>query len=321
MMGFRKYEDLEPLRRLKNRGRELIGKIVLFTEKRDGQCVSLWRNDEDKLCISSHNLEIADDDIQKKMIATPEYSKVYGLLRDQKDEYQKNFILYGELLLTVSPTRIEPKRKYIHWILFDIYDMDEQRYLSYEQIYQLSYSYKIPIVRVIDRCIPTSIEELEDKIKETLKWCKRHRKEGVVLKVYNSGQECTCQDCRSNNIKKTTIQIFAKEKVNLPKLPKIERPDKLTFPPMDDHTIQRALQHAWDEMYNDEICHTCTHSEGEPLDTCDKCREEHWKDKSIVMPLIAKHMAIEGREHNFSVPRNLYEIYLSTPIEKIKTKI
>lgn len=279
MVGYKKYEDLEPIVRLRNRGRELIGKVVLFTEKRDGQNTSLWRDDIGKLHISSHNQEEADKDIQKRMQETPEYPAVYGLLRDQKDEYNKDLIVYGELLLKVSPTRIEPKRKYIHLILFDIYDYNEQRYLSYEQIYQLAYSYHIPIVRVIDRCIPASIEELEAKIVETLKWCKRHRKEGTVIKNYSD-------------------QIFAKEKINLPKLPKIERPNRINLPEMDEHTILRALQHAWDEI-NDE---------------------EKWRNKSIAMPIIARQLQTEAREHNFSPPPNFYKLYLETPIDILRIK-
>ena len=41
-MMWRKYYDLEPIRRLRNEGRELIGQFIDFTEKRDGENVSLW---------------------------------------------------------------------------------------------------------------------------------------------------------------------------------------------------------------------------------------------------------------------------------------
>jgi len=61
-MGWRKYKDLEPHQRLKNEGRELLGKEILITEKRDGENVSVWLNG-DEVKVSSHNLEKADDNI------------------------------------------------------------------------------------------------------------------------------------------------------------------------------------------------------------------------------------------------------------------
>lgn len=41
-MTWKRYSDLEPIRRLRNEGRELYGQRVLLTEKRDGENVSLW---------------------------------------------------------------------------------------------------------------------------------------------------------------------------------------------------------------------------------------------------------------------------------------
>ena len=52
---WRKYEDLEPVRRLRSEGRELLGKKLLLTEKRDGENVSLWLDEEGKVRISSRN--------------------------------------------------------------------------------------------------------------------------------------------------------------------------------------------------------------------------------------------------------------------------
>lgn len=37
MAKWRKYVELDPMRRLKNEGRELLGKIVEFTEKRENE--------------------------------------------------------------------------------------------------------------------------------------------------------------------------------------------------------------------------------------------------------------------------------------------
>ena len=41
-MIWRKYSDLEPIRRLPEDGRELLGRQIFYTEKRDGENVSIW---------------------------------------------------------------------------------------------------------------------------------------------------------------------------------------------------------------------------------------------------------------------------------------
>lgn len=180
---WRKYIDLEPMRRLRNQGRELLGEYVLMTEKRDGENVSIWLADSGGVRISSHNMEIADDDITRRFKETPEYMKAVSLLDDEL-KYNGHFILYGELLKTVGATKIEPKRKHLHWILFDIWDIDHNRFLPYNLIYQKAYHYKIPIVKAVGEVIPESMDELIAAIEQMMEWCKRHRREGVVVKSY-----------------------------------------------------------------------------------------------------------------------------------------
>lgn len=271
---WKKYYELEPVRRLRNEGRELIGETVTLTEKRDGENVSVWLNEQEELMISSHNLAVASDDIVVRFRATPEHKKVIALLKTEQ-EFHKNYILYGELLKTVGATRIEPKRKNIHWILFDIWDCDEKRYLSYTQLYQTAYHYKLPVVRAVEFFIPTSIEDLNNHITKYLKWCIKHRREGIVGKDYKN-------------------QVFFKEKIDLPKLPKIPHQPQIQLPPMPEEKILRSLQHAYDEV-----------------------GAENWKNVKIAMPIVAKQFQIEAKEHNFAPPRNMYKLYVDTPLELI----
>ena len=275
---WRKYYDLEPIRRLRNEGRELIGKLIYLTEKRDGENVSVWIDSNGEYRVSSHNLEQADSNIINRLKLTPEYVKIIQLLIDDLDMYEKEYIAYGELLKRSSPTRLEPRRKYTHWILFDVYDCGEKRFLGYNNIYQKAYHYKIPIVRIVDTFIPSSLDELNEKISLSLKWCRRHRREGVVGKDYKN-------------------QIFFKEKVDLPDLPRIRKPkvNEIVYPSMPDETKLRALQHAFDEV-----------------------GEENWKDIKVAMPIVAKHFEVEAREHNYSRPRNIYKLYLEASIEDLK---
>ena len=274
-MPWKKYTDLEPIRRLRYEGRELLGNRILLTEKRDGSNISLWLDENKQIRISSHNLEVADNSLQNSMKSMPEYPKIVELLND---EYQGNIVVYGELLYCVGPTRIEPKRKNRHWILFDVYDCDAQRYMPYNWVYQLAYHYKIPVVDIVDDFIPESDGELFAHIEEAKKWCKRHRREGVVGKDYHN-------------------QVFFKEKIDLPKRPKLKDPNQVKpqYPPMPEEKIMRALMHSFDEV-----------------------GEENWKDVKIAMPIVARHISTEAREHFYEVPKNLYRYYIETPLEKIK---
>ena len=275
-----KYKELEPYKRLRNEGRELLGNHIVFTVKRDGENVSLWLNDDGEVQISSHRQEIADKDIQSRMKATPEYKKIVDCLTD---EYQCNqdgtgkIILYGELLKGVSPTRIEPKRKHIHWVLFDAYDVESERYLPYNWLYQIACHYKLPIVEIVDEFIPMTLKDIEEHVEQAKKWAKKHRREGIVGKDYKN-------------------QTFFKEKIDLPKRPKFPtseniRPD---YPPMPEDKIIRALQHAFDEV-----------------------GEENWKNVKIAMPVVAKHISTEAEEHNYDRPNNFYSWYVNVPIETL----
>ena len=274
-----KYTNLERHNQLRNEGRELLGEHIIYTVKRDGENVSLWLNDEKETVISSHRQETADSNIQSRMKATPEYDKVVELLNDV---YNCDVVVYGELLKTVSPTRIEPRRKHTHWILFDVWDCVNERYLPYNLVYQLAYHYKIPVVEIVDEHQPMSMTELTDKIDEVKKWCKRHRREGVVGKVHNS---------------KDGIQIFFKEKIDLPKRKKLDRENQNQshYPPMPEEKILRALLHAFNEV-----------------------GEEDWRKVKIAMPVVARHISTEAREHNYNIPQSIYSWYINTPLDQLK---
>ena len=272
-----KYVDLEPAKRLRNEGRELLGKKILLTEKRDGENVSLWLDEEKKVRISSRKKEDAESDIQNRMKATPEYPKIVDLLND---DYNKNIILYGELLKHKSPTRIEPRRKHIHWIMFDVYHTESERYMPYNLVYQLGYHHKIPVVRTVMEFTPMSEGELFGRIEEAKAWCKRHRREGVVGKDYSN-------------------QVFFKEKIDLPKIKRVKKPSgEPMLPQMPEEKILRALQHAYDEVGG-----------------------ENWKNVKVAMPIVARHISAEAREHSYSSPKNIYSYYVNTPLETIKAGV
>lgn len=277
---WQRYVQLEPIKRLMYEGRELLGKTVYITEKRDGENVSLWLDDLDIVHISSHNNEDADNDIQNRIKLTPEWKHIVDLLLDEKHTWHNDCILYGELLKCISPTRIEPVRKKTHWILFDIYSKTENVFMDYVLVYMKGYHFHIPVVKLLDTIIPTDMNTFFDKVKEYKTWCKRHRREGIVGKCYEG-------------------KTFFKEKIDLPDKPKLVKPAKseINYPPMPEEKVLRALQHSYDEL-----------------------GEEAYKDKVKAMPVIARHIAAEAQEHYFAPPKNFYGFYINTPIEQVRAK-
>ena len=154
----------------------------------------------------------------------------------------------------------------------------------------MSYHYDLPMIEALETWTPWKMDDIDSKVAEWKKWAKRHRREGVVGKVYKDG-----------------VLLGFKEKIDLPDLPPIPRAiaEKATFPPMPEGRILRALQHAYDEVIDTWSTETTT-------------PELLWKNKALAMPVIAKHISTEAREHSFNPPRSIFEIYLNTPIEKIK---
>jgi hypothetical protein len=271
-MTWSKYYSLERAKQLKNEGRELIGKVVLFTVKRDGENVSLSLDGSEPK-ISSHNNEVADGDIQNRMKATSEYTKATELLQSELT-YNKKWILYGELLKSISPTRIEPKRKHLHWVMFDMRDAETGKYADYSYVYQMGYNFRIPVVETIGEFRVESLDHLNAEILNAMKWCARHRREGIVGKCYHD-------------------EIFFKEKINLPHRPKLPKAQQgVQLPTMPDEKAWSALKQAYDE--------------------CQRIGVD-WKDKGKAMPIVVKYAQTEAEEHKYSMPKNIYWFYTEYP--------
>ena len=309
---WQRYIELECVKRLEEEGRELLGEIVYVFPKRDGENVSLWLEENVKvepekkmIHVSSHNMVNADPKMIYRVSNTPEYPNALELLRSEWMNFGKNLVLYGELVNKgKGPTRIEPAHKYAHWYLFDIYDIDAKSYLPYTLVYQMAYHYKLSLVEATETFTPWKMEDLSPKIEEWKTWAKRHKREGVVGKVYKNGR-----------------LIGFKEKIDLPDLPPIPRNilEKATFPPMPEDRILRALQHSWDELMSSIFKETAIKDERMVTPAQRLYFETKvWQDKARAMPIIAKHIATEGREHHFSPPKNIFEIYLNTDIAKIR---
>lgn len=285
-MVFVRYKEIEPVRRLKESGRELLGREVFITVKRDGSNIGTQYDPVTKTYeISSHNMEDADPKLKEKLMSTKEWPKLQKLMLEEFEGWGHIYRVFGELIPAgYGPTRIEPKHRITSYEMFDIVDTATGLFLPYTLLYQTGYHYKIPVVKLVEQLVPKSMEELNAKTEEMKKWARRHRREGVVGKAPDPHPKWG--------------QTYFKEKIDLPELPKLERQPKVTLPEMPQERIIRALQHAFDIV-----------------------GEANWSDRSKSMPEIAKQLQVEAAEHNFGQPRNFYQIYLDTSIEKLRERV
>ena len=195
-MEWKKYPKMENYGLLREEGRETIGKRVWLTEKRDGSNISIWlkikEGGNEKIympAVSSHNMEEAAQNFKDELKKTKEYIKAYNALVFEKINYNNDYILYGELIIKgYGPTRIEPKHKIARWILFDIYDANKKRFLNYPQVYAIAKIYHLPVVKLVGIWTPKDIDDFKDMAEYALKWAKRHKREGIVSKIYDGEQ-------------------------------------------------------------------------------------------------------------------------------------
>jgi hypothetical protein len=271
---WKRYRDFGRLAQLKNAGRELVGRTIYWTEKRDGSNISFWLNGEGAICVSSHNMEVpTDESLLNCVKATAEFSKIAEIL-----EEHPACIIYCELIRAgLGPTRTEPKHKIPRLILLDIFATESQTYLTYNYVHQVAHKYRFPIVKLLDMTQPSTLEELYETRDGLLKWCKRHRREGVVGKCWYStdtGYE----------------SVFFKEKIDLPNIGRIpkDKPTGPKLPPMPTDKIRSAIDQAREE--------------------CERAGND-FRNPKYGMPLVATHLNVQAAEHSYAVPGNFFGLY------------
>lgn len=277
-----KYLQIDRIVHLPCDGRELLGKLIYFTEKRDGSCLAVWFKEESgkkaflkklfkiKLCkyltISSHHQQKAEGSIAKAFWHCEDRPQVLEFLRDNQ-----NHIVFGELLRTgLSPTRIEKHEK-VEYIIFDIFD--GTNLLNYQQVHQICYHYNMKCVRLFGEGRFVTMESLFNYRDEMLELCKKEGREGVVLKTFGEDGK----------------PIYAKEKLDTatPRgLPKIEH-GKPEYPFLPLSEAQGAVDKAYADL------------------------GEAFKNKAIAMPKINTYIKEEMKKHMCGPPEaNYYRLYL-----------
>jgi len=284
-----RYMELSKILHLRNEGRELLGKHLYFTEKRDGSCLTVWikllprwkrilnrilrkrfDNIPDpckyQIMVSSRNMEMAQKSIRGDFHRCRDSIAVLEYFIDHPTH-----IVFGELLRKgLSPTRIENHEK-VEFIVFDIFDGTQ--FLNFQQVHQFCYHYRIKCVRLFGEGRFTSMKTLPKYRDKMLKLCKKESREGVVIKAFQQDDK----------------PLYAKEKLDIATPrghPKLER-GKPQLPPLPFSEAIGAVDKAYADL------------------------GESFSDKNKAMPLVAKYIQIEMKKHICSKPEiNFYNLYI-----------
>lgn len=292
-----RYMELSKILHLRNEGRELLGKHLYFTEKRDGSCFAIWlkllpswkrilnkilRKRFDNIpdpckyqvMVSSRNMEIAQKLIRGDFHRCGDNVAVLAYLNDNPTH-----IVFGELLRKgLSPTRIEDHKK-VEFIVFDIFDTMTRYttkkpygFLSYQQVHQECYHYNMKCVKLFGEGRFRSMKSLLKYRDKMLEMCKEEEREGVVIKTFQEGGK----------------PLYAKEKLDIAKSrgkPKLER-GQPELPPLPFSEAVGAVDKAYADL------------------------GENFSDKKKAMPLVARYIQHEMEKHICSKPvENFYNLY------------
>jgi len=277
-----RYMELSKILHLRNEGRELLGKHLYFTEKRDGSCLSVWLKEETgkiaslkrffrrklrrTLTISSRNMVKAEGKITKDFRDGDESPRVTEYLMDTNTH-----IVFGEILRKgLSPTRIENHEK-VEFIVFDIFD--GKQFLNFQQVHQFCYHYKMKCVRLFGEGQFASMGSLTSYVLDMLKICEDESREGVVIKTSQ----------------KDNKPLYAKEKLDIARSrgkPKLER-GQPELPPLPFSEAIGAVDKAYADLGED------------------------FSDKNKAMPLVARYIQVEMKKHICSKPEiDFYGLYI-----------
>jgi len=283
-----RYMELEKIQHLPNEGRELLGRYIYWTEKRDGSCLAVWlkllprykrilnkllRKRADNIpnpykwdfMVSSRNQEIAERSIQGDFFRSGDSGSAQVYLDDNPTH-----IVFGEILRKgLSPTRIEDHEK-VEFIIFDIYD--GTRFLGYQQVHQFCFHYGMKCVRLFGEGRFVSMESLYEYHDQMLEICKQENREGVVLKSFN-------EDGRP---------LFCKEKLDTATPrghPKIEK-GRPQYPPLPLSEAMGGIDKVYADLGQD------------------------FANKTKAMPMVAKYIKEEMTKHQCSAPEgSFYRLY------------
>ncbi|WAE39625.1 MAG: hypothetical protein FHOMOCKG_00097 [Methanophagales virus GBV302] len=276
-----KYPKLKYIYESPSEGRELLGKLVFFQEKRDGSNMRAFLDDDNNIQFGSRNLIPPSQDLIASVFNTGYVDTLKEALYTEKHQWNHNIIIFFELLQKgVSPTRVEKHEK-DDIAVFDIYDI-ENGWWNYNRVYQFCYQWRLPIVKLWAVTSHSTIEKLKEQIEKMLDRAREEGREGVVYKTYEGGKK-----------------ISYKARLDVPDMKRVEvdiDPERPKLPELPEAEIMNEIQKVLEEL-----------------------GLEQFRDKKVAMPLIAQYVAAECKARYCSTPKGLYTYYLKK-LEEVNGK-
>lgn len=278
------YPRIPHLLMLKPTPRILLGRRLFWTEKKDGSNIAIWMNNNQQLMISSRNQEFASQDLQTLVKSTEEYSKVLELLKENPQ-----FIVYVEACLKGrSITGAELYDKNCLFV-FDIYDRESKKFLPFVNTHQRCYHHNIPIVQIYAETRHRSMKDLLKFRNHVLKYCKDMELEGMVIKPRRP-----YITTKKFGFDLGYVQAKVKLDIPEPKKRKIVKGEPI-YPPIPTNEILGAIDKAWQELGN-----------------------YAFRDVRQAMPLIARLVSEECKNHLYSNPIKKLFTYYKEYLERLK---
>jgi len=276
-----KYPHLDHMDRLYPGPQVLLGNEIFWTLKEDGSNVGIALVDGIPE-IRSRNMDRANKEMYVALGKSDQWNGILDLLNSAQ-QWGSEYVLFGELCLKgKSPTRLKMHDD-THFVAFDLWSDKEQSFVGYTRLHQECHHAGIPIVELMGTSKSTTLDELYAFKDQMLDVCKERGEEGVVGKCFaqtpfNTGESAGV----SRGV------LYFKSKIDTPKLEKIPRDmkdGKIQLPPLPDSEIYGAIEKARVDL------------------------GDAFRDIKQAMPLIAQYVAVEGKHHLCSTPRNLFSYY------------
>lgn len=181
-MEYQKYQHIERIGTSEVEG-ILEGKVYLFY-KIDGTNSCIFLKKENTLGFGSRKREISlENDNGGFVYAIESDKELYNAILNYLSKYP-NYIIYGEWLIphTIKRYKADAWRKLY---VFDVYDAENKRYLSYEEYNNELEKLKINCIPPIDILYKPNVNDIKDLLQKTGEYLiSEGLGEGIVIKNY-----------------------------------------------------------------------------------------------------------------------------------------
>jgi hypothetical protein len=277
-----KYPHIDHFYNVKPNIEAFLGRQLFIQTKLDGSNAGFYLNDAGEVVVRSRNNIVADSDMQKNARESGCLSQIKELLESAPD-WKTEYVLFGELYgKGKSPTRITTYNEPF-FVAFDLWSKKSNGFIPYTAAYQQCHHFSIPFIELAAHGQFSNVNLLQDTLEELLVKAQERHLEGYVIKTWDIKKK----EQEAWNIFDKPLMF--KHKLDTPRLEKIMSVkdfEKVTLPVLTDSDVYGAINRVKSDN-----------------------GMEVFKDIRKAMPLVAKYIADECKQHNCRAPNNLHQYY------------